>query len=137
LADRFAEACAEWCHRKVRKEIWTYASEESLSNEDLIREKYQGIRPAPGYPACPEHSEKATLFKLLDAEKNIGLSLTENFAMYPASSVSGYYFSHPGSQYFVVGRVSRDQVTDYAKRKNVTQAQAERFLAANLDYDPD
>jgi 5-methyltetrahydrofolate--homocysteine methyltransferase len=137
LADRFAEACAEWCHQKVRKEIWAYASDESLSSEDLILEKYQGIRPAPGYPACPEHSEKLTLFKLLDAEKNIGLSLTENFAMYPASSVSGYYFSHPACQYFVVGRLSREQVTDYAKRKAVSIQQAERYLAANLDYDPD
>ncbi len=137
LADRFAEACAEWCHRKVRKEVWGYASDENLSNEDLIREQYRGIRPAPGYPACPEHSEKTKLFELLDAEKNIGLMLTENYAMYPASSVSGYYFSHPGSQYFVVGRLSRDQVADYAKRKGVTLIQAERWLASNLDYDPD
>jgi 5-methyltetrahydrofolate--homocysteine methyltransferase len=137
LADRFAEACAEWCHRKVRTEIWAYASDESLSSEDLILEKYQGIRPAPGYPACPEHSEKLTLFKLLDAEKNIGLSLTENFAMYPASSVSGYYFSHQRSQYFVVGRLSREQVLDYAKRKSVSIQLAERWLASNLDYDPD
>ena len=137
LADRFAEACAEWCHRAVRKDIWAYVSEENLSNVDLIREQYQGIRPAPGYPACPEHSEKAMLFKLLDAEKNIGLSLTENYAMYPASSVSGYFFSHPGSQYFVVGRLSREQVADYGKRKKVSLAQAERWLAANLDYDPD
>ncbi|MGH8106151.1 MAG: vitamin B12 dependent-methionine synthase activation domain-containing protein, partial [Arenimonas sp.] len=125
------------CHRKVRKEIWGYASEENLSNEDLIREQYRGIRPAPGYPACPEHSEKSRLFELLDAEKNIGLVLTENYAMYPASAVSGYYFSHPGSQYFVVGRLSREQVADYAKRKSVSLMQAERWLAANLDYDPD
>ncbi|HPO24168.1 MAG TPA: vitamin B12 dependent-methionine synthase activation domain-containing protein, partial [Arenimonas sp.] len=137
LADRFAEACAEWCHRKVRKEIWGYAHDENLSNEDLIREQYRGIRPAPGYPACPEHSEKTKLFELLQAEKNIGLSLTESYAMYPASSVSGYYFSHPGSQYFVVGRLSREQVADYGKRKGVSLAQAERWLAANLDYDPD
>jgi 5-methyltetrahydrofolate--homocysteine methyltransferase len=137
LADRFAEACAEWCHREVRKTLWAYASDENIDNEDLIREHYRGIRPAPGYPACPEHSEKSTLFKLLDAEKNIGLSLTENYAMYPASSVSGYYFSHPGSQYFVVGRLSREQVFDYAKRKSVSIQQAERWLAANLDYDPD
>jgi 5-methyltetrahydrofolate--homocysteine methyltransferase len=137
LADRFAEACAEWCHRAVRKRIWAYASNETLSNEDLIREQYQGIRPAPGYPACPEHSEKSMLFKLLDAEKNIGLSLTENYAMYPASSVSGYYFPHPGAQYFVVGRLSREQVLDYSKRKGVSLVQAERWLAANLDYDPD
>jgi len=137
LADRFAEASAEWCHRKMRKEIWGYAADENLGNEDLIREQYRGIRPAPGYPACPEHSEKAKLFELLDAEKNIGLALTENYAMYPASSVSGYYFSHPGSQYFVVGRLSREQVVDYGKRKGVSLAQAERWLAANLDYDPD
>ena len=121
----------------MRKDIWAYVSEENLSNEDLIREHYQGIRPAPGYPACPEHSEKTMLFKLLDAERNIGLTLTENYAMYPASSVSGYYFSHPGSQYFVVGRLSREQVLDYSKRKSVSLQQAERWLAANLDYDPD
>ena len=137
LADRFAEACAEWSHREVRRETWGYAKDENLGTEELIREQYQGIRPAPGYPACPEHSEKLKLFELLDAEKNIGLSLTENYAMYPASSVSGYYFSHPGSQYFVVGRLSREQVADYGKRKGVSLAQAERWLAANLDYDPD
>jgi 5-methyltetrahydrofolate--homocysteine methyltransferase len=137
LADRLAEACAEWLHRKLRTEIWSYAAGEALEVEDLIREQYRGIRPAPGYPACPDHSEKAMLFQLLDAEKRIGLRLTESFAMYPASSVSGYYFSHPKSQYFVVGRLSREQVADYAQRKGVPQAQAERWLAANLDYDPD
>jgi 5-methyltetrahydrofolate--homocysteine methyltransferase len=137
LADRFAEACAEWLHREVRTRLWAYAPEEALDNESLIRERYRGIRPAPGYPACPDHSEKATLFRLLDAEKAIGLRLTENFAMYPASAVSGLYFSHPGSQYFVVGRLSREQVADYAKRKGITSAQAERWLSANLDYDPE
>jgi 5-methyltetrahydrofolate--homocysteine methyltransferase len=103
----------------------------------LIREDYRGIRPAPGYPACPEHSEKRTIFELLQAERRIGLSLTENFAMYPASAVSGLYFSHPDSQYFVVGRLSREQVADYAKRKGIPLEQAERWLAPNLDYDPE
>ncbi|WP_414636550.1 methionine synthase [Arenimonas sp.] len=137
LADRFAEACAEWLHREVRERLWAYAPDEMLANEDLIAEKYRGIRPAPGYPACPEHSEKATIFALLDAGNAIGLQLTENFAMYPASAVSGLYFSHPQSQYFVVGRLSREQVVDYAKRKGVSLAQAERWLASNLDYDPE
>ncbi len=137
LADRFAEACAEWLHREVRTKLWAYVPDEALDNESLIRERYRGIRPAPGYPACPDHSEKATLFHLLDAENAIGLRLTENFAMYPASAVSGLYFSHPGSQYFVVGRLSREQVADYAKRKGITSAQAERWLSANLDYDPE
>jgi len=137
LADRLAEAFAERLHQKVRTELWGYAPDEALDNEALIREKYRGIRPAPGYPACPEHSEKATIFRLLDAEKHTGLSLTESFAMYPAAAVSGLYFSHPGSQYFVVGRLSREQVADYARRKGATLAQAERWLAPNLDYDPD
>jgi 5-methyltetrahydrofolate--homocysteine methyltransferase len=137
LADRLAEGCAEWLHRKMRTEVWGYAPEESLGVEALVREEYRGIRPAPGYPACPDHSEKATLFRLLDAENAIGLMLTESFAMYPASSVSGYYFSHPKSQYFVVGRLSREQVADYAQRKGVPTAQAERWLASNLDYDPE
>ncbi|GAB3351606.1 methionine synthase [Lysobacter tyrosinilyticus] len=137
LADRFAEAFAEHLHQRVRKDFWGYASEETLDNDALIDEEYRGIRPAPGYPACPEHSEKATLFRLLDAERNAGLKLTESFAMYPAAAVSGYYFSHPQSQYFVVGRVSKEQVEDYAKRKGVSLAQAERWLASNLDYDPE
>jgi 5-methyltetrahydrofolate--homocysteine methyltransferase len=137
LADRLAEACAEWLHRKLRTQLWGYAADESLDVEGLVREQYRGIRPAPGYPACPDHSEKSTLFRLLDAENAIGLKLTESFAMYPASSVSGYYFSHPKSQYFVVGRLSREQLADYARRKAVSQAQAERWLAANLDYDPE
>ena len=137
LADRLAEALAERLHAQVRRETWGYATDETLDNAALIDEKYVGIRPAPGYPACPEHSEKATLFALLDAEKNAGVKLTESFAMYPASAVSGYYFSHPRSQYFVVGRLSREQVADYAKRKGVSLAQAERWLASNLDYDPE
>ena len=137
LADRLAEAAAEWLHRKLRVELWAYAPEEALSVEDLVAEKYQGIRPAPGYPACPEHSEKATLFTLLEAEQRVGLKLTENFAMYPASAVCGLYFTHPRSQYFVVGRLGREQVADYARRKGVPLQQAERWLAANLDYDPD
>ncbi|HEY5782993.1 MAG TPA: methionine synthase [Lysobacter sp.] len=137
LADRFAEALAERLHQRVRKEFWGYAGGETLDNDALIHESYSGIRPAPGYPACPEHSEKATLFRLLDAENNAGLRLTESFAMYPAAAVSGYYFSHPDSQYFVVGRVSKEQVEDYARRKGVSLAQAERWLASNLDYDPE
>ena len=137
LADRLAEALAERLHHRVRTEFWGYAADEALDNEALIDEQYRGIRPAPGYPACPEHSEKRTLFELLDAENNAGMILTEGFAMLPAAAVSGYYFSHPQSQYFVVGRVSKEQVADYAKRKGVDRAQAERWLASNLDYDPE
>ena len=137
LADRLAETLAERIHQRVRIEFWGYAADESLDAQALIDETYRGIRPAPGYPACPEHSEKATIFRLLDPEKNAGMQLTENFAMTPASAVSGYYFSHPGSQYFVVGRVSKEQAEDYAKRKGVSLAQAERWLASNLDYDPE
>lgn len=137
LADRFAEALAERLHQRVRKEFWGYDADEALDNDALIHESYRGIRPAPGYPACPEHSEKATLFRMLDAPGNAGLQLTESFAMYPAAAVSGYYFSHPGSQYFVVGRVSKEQVEDYARRKGVSLAQGERWLASNLDYDPE
>lgn len=137
LADRLAEALAERLHQRVRKEFWGYHSDEALDNEALIAEKYRGIRPAPGYPACPEHSEKATLFRLLDAGSNAGMSLTESFAMLPTAAVSGYYFSHPQSQYFVVGRVSKQQAEDYARRKGVPLAQVERWLASNLDYDPE
>jgi len=137
LADRLAEAFAERLHQRVRKEFWGYASDESLGNEDLIGEKYRGIRPAPGYPACPEHSEKATLFELLDATRNTSIELTESFAMYPTAAVSGWYFSHPDSQYFVLGRISKEQVEDYAKRKGWSLAEAERWLAPNLDYDPE
>ena len=137
LADRLAEALAEWLHARVRRDHWGYAGDEALDNAALIEEAYRGIRPAPGYPACPEHSEKATLFAMLDATGNTGLELTESFAMYPAAAVSGYYFSHPRSQYFVVGRVSKEQVADYARRKGVSLEQAERWLASNLDYDPE
>ncbi|WP_159015742.1 methionine synthase [Cognatiluteimonas profundi] len=137
LADRLAETLAERIHQRVRKDIWGYAPDESLDADAVIAEAYRGIRPAPGYPACPEHSEKATLFRLLDAGRNAGMELTENFAMLPAAAVSGYYFSHPKSQYFVVGRVSREQATDYAQRKGISLAQAERLLASNLDYDPE
>ncbi|WP_369944268.1 methionine synthase [Xanthomonas medicagonis] len=137
LADRLAEALAERLHQRVRTEFWGYAQDEALSNEALIAEQYRGIRPAPGYPACPEHSEKQTLFALLDAGRNAGMTLTESFAMLPTAAVSGYYFSHPRSQYFVVGRLGKDQVADYARRKGVPVQQAERWLASNLDYDPE
>ncbi len=137
LADRLAEAFAERLHERVRKEFWGYARDEALGNEDLVAEKYRGVRPAPGYPACPDHTEKSTLFSLLDATKNTGIELTESFAMYPASAVSGWYFSHPESQYFVVGRITKQQVEDYARRKAWSLAEAERWLAPNLDYDPE
>ncbi len=133
LADRLAEALAEALHAKVRRELWAYAPDEALSSEALIKEKYRGIRPAPGYPACPDHSEKEKLFKLLDAPGNIGLELTESFAMHPAASVSGYYIGHPESKYFVVGKLGKDQVKDYARRKNISLDQAEKFLRPNLD----
>jgi 5-methyltetrahydrofolate--homocysteine methyltransferase len=136
LADRLAEAFAECMHWRVRRELWAYASDEALSNADLIAEKYRGIRPAPGYPAQPDHTEKATLFDLLDAERAIGVKLTESFAMWPGASVSGLYFSHPQSHYFGVGKIERDQVEDYAKRKGWTVAEAERWLAPVLNYDP-
>ena len=134
LADRLAEAFAERMHERVRRELWGYAPEEGLTNEELVREKYQGIRPAPGYPACPDHTEKRTLFDLLSAEENTGVTLTESYAMWPAASVSGYYFSHPGSHYFGVGRIGRDQVEDYARRKGIARAEAERWLSPNLAY---
>jgi 5-methyltetrahydrofolate--homocysteine methyltransferase len=135
LADRLAEAFAELLHERVRKEFWGYASEETLSNEDLISEKYDGIRPAPGYPACPDHTEKKRLFELLDAEKQIGIQLTESYAMYPASAVSGFYFSHPESTYFGLGKIAKDQVTDYAKRKGMSLDDVERWLSPVLNYD--
>jgi len=134
LADRLAEAFAELMHHKVREEYWAYAPNEHLTVEEIIREKYQGIRPAPGYPACPEHSEKRVLFDLLKAEEKPGITLTENFAMYPAASVSGYYFAHPQAQYFNLGRISLDQVEDYAKRKSLTIEEVERLLNVNLGY---
>ena len=136
LADRLAEAFAEHLHQRVRREFWAYAPDEALSNDELIQEKYRGIRPAPGYPAQPEHSEKATLFKLLDAEAKIGVKLTESFAMWPGSSVSGFYYSHPESRYFGVGKIERDQVQDYARRKGWDIATAERWLGPLLNYDP-
>ena len=137
LADRLAEAFAEYLHAKVRRELWAYASDESLANEALIREQYQGIRPAPGYPACPDHSTKRVLFDLLDAPERCGMQLTESLAMTPAASVSGLYFSHPRSQYFVLGRISEEQVEDYAKRRGISRPEAERWLATVLDYDPE
>jgi 5-methyltetrahydrofolate--homocysteine methyltransferase len=136
LADRLAEAFAERMHARVRREFWAYAPEEALSHEELILEKYQGIRPAPGYPAQPDHTEKATLFRLLDAENNAGVKLTESFAMWPGSSVSGLYFANPESYYFGVGKIERDQVEDYAARKGMTVAEVERWLAPILNYIP-
>jgi 5-methyltetrahydrofolate--homocysteine methyltransferase len=134
LGDRIAEALAEMMHKKAR-ENWGYGKEEKLSPADLIKEKYRGIRPAPGYPACPDHTEKAELWRLLDAEKNIGVELTENYAIYPPSSVAGLYFSHPDSKYFHVGQINRDQVEDYAKRKGISVEEAEKWLRPNLGYD--
>jgi 5-methyltetrahydrofolate--homocysteine methyltransferase len=136
LADRLAEALAERLHQRVRKEFWGYAPEERLTNEELISEKYRGIRPAPGYPAQPDHTEKATIFRLLDAEASAGVKLTESFAMWPGASVCGLYFSHPESAYFGVGRIGRDQVEDYAERKGWSMAEAERWLSPILAYDP-
>jgi 5-methyltetrahydrofolate--homocysteine methyltransferase len=135
LADRLAEAFAERLHERVRREFWGYVPDEALSNEDLVRERYQGIRPAPGYPACPDHTEKATLFRLLEAEARAGIRLTEGYAMLPASSVSGFYFAHPESHYFGVGRIGKDQVEDYARRQGINLEAAERALAPNLAYD--
>ena len=136
LADRLAEAFAERLHERVRTELWGYAPDEALANEALVREEYQGIRPAPGYPACPDHTEKRTIFRLLDAERLAGIRLTESGAMLPAASVSGWYFAHPDAAYFGVGRVGRDQVEDYARRKGWSLAEAERWLAPNLGYEP-
>ncbi|WP_425577439.1 methionine synthase [Nocardioides endophyticus] len=137
LADRLAEAFAERLHQRVRTEFWGHVTDEQLSNEDLIAERYAGIRPAPGYPACPEHTEKQTLWELLDVEASAGIQLTESMAMWPGAAVSGWYFSHPDSQYFVVGRLARDQIADYAERKGWTVEEAERWLSPNLGYDPD
>ncbi len=134
LADRLAEAFAELMHKKVRKEIWGYAKEEDLKNEDLIKEEYAGIRPAPGYPAQPDHTEKTTLFKLLEVEKNTGITLTESLAMLPTAAVSGLYFAHPQSHYFGIGKIKKDQVEDYAKRKQANLEEMERWLGANLAY---
>ncbi|MEI7013964.1 methionine synthase [Leptospira licerasiae] len=136
LGDRFAEAFAEYMHLKIRKEIWGYAADENLSTEELIRERYQGIRPAAGYPASPDHTEKRTLFDLLEVEKNTGITLTEHFAMMPASSVSGLYFAHPAAKYFAVAKINKDQIQDYAKRKGMTVSDVEKWLSPNLAYDP-
>ncbi|MEP7245680.1 MAG: methionine synthase [Gammaproteobacteria bacterium] len=136
LADRLAEACAEHFHERVRRELWGYASREALTNEQLIREEYNGIRPAPGYPACPDHTEKGKLWELLDAERNAGIRLTESFAMYPTAAVSGWYFAHPEARYFGVGKIDRDQVEDYARRKGMTIEMTEKWLSPNLGYEP-
>jgi 5-methyltetrahydrofolate--homocysteine methyltransferase len=137
LADRLAEALAERMHERVRREFWGYAADEHLDSTGLIDEKYQGIRPAPGYPACPDHTEKDALWKLLDAERNAGIRLTETFAMFPTAAVSGFYFSHPRAHYFGVGKIDRDQVASYAQRKGMELGEAERWLAPILGYDPD
>jgi 5-methyltetrahydrofolate--homocysteine methyltransferase len=135
LADRLAEAFAEYLHKRVREQ-WRYGKREELTNDDLIRERYRGIRPAPGYPACPDHTEKRTLFDLLEAERHAAIRLTESFAMLPAAAVSGWYFAHPDAKYFAVGRIGKDQVEDYAGRKGMDIATVERWLAPNLNYEP-
>jgi len=135
LADRLAEAFAEYLHKRVRCE-WGYGCNEGLSNEDLIQEKYRGIRPAAGYPACPDHTEKGPLWRLLDVENSTGMRITESFAMWPGSSVSGLYFAHPQSRYFNLGKIDRDQVSDYAERKAMSVAEVERWLGQNLNYEP-
>ena len=135
LADRFAEACAEHFHERVRRELWGYSARETLTNEDLIHERYCGIRPAPGYPACPDHTEKAKLWELLDAQRNAGIRLTESFAMHPTAAVSGWYLAHPDAHYFALGKIARDQVEDYAHRRGVSVQETERWLAPNLGYE--
>jgi 5-methyltetrahydrofolate--homocysteine methyltransferase len=135
LADRLAEAFAEYLHYEARRN-WGYGHDEGLTNEDLIEEKYRGIRPAPGYPAQPDHTEKRTIFNLLDAERNTGIRLTESYAMHPAASVSGLYFAHPAARYFAVDRITQDQVKDYASRKGMSMSEVERWLSPNLGYDP-
>jgi 5-methyltetrahydrofolate--homocysteine methyltransferase len=135
LADRLAEALAERMHERVRREFWGYAPEERFTNDQLIREDYRGIRPAPGYAACPDHTEKGTLWHLLDAEKGAGIRLTENYAMYPTAAVSGWYFAHPEARYFQVGKIDADQVADYARRKGMSLQEAERWLAPILGYE--
>ena len=134
LADRLAEAFAERMHQRVRKEFWAYAADETLTNAQLIEEQYRGIRPAPGYPACPDHTEKRALWELIAPDKHAGISITESYAMLPASSVSGWYFSHPQAQYFGTGKIQRDQVEDYAERKNLEIQEVERWLAPVLGY---
>ncbi len=136
LADRLAEAAAEHFHERVRRELWGYSADEALTNEQLVREEYRGIRPAPGYPACPDHTEKAKLWKLLDVERNAGIRLTDSYAMYPTATVSGWYIAHPRAHYFALGKIDRDQLEDYARRKGWTLAEAQRWLAPNLGYEP-
>jgi 5-methyltetrahydrofolate--homocysteine methyltransferase len=135
IADRLAEACTEWLHQRVRTEFWAYAADEVLTNDELVSEQYQGIRPAPGYPAQPDHTEKLTLWSLLDAQAKTGISLTESFAMNPAASVCGLYFAHPDADYFNLGSIGRDQVEDYARRKNVDVDEMERWLGPALSHD--
>ncbi|MCB1719068.1 MAG: methionine synthase, partial [Candidatus Competibacteraceae bacterium] len=137
LADRLAEALAERMHERVRKEFWAYMPDENFTNEDLINERYQGIRPAPGYPACPDHTEKTTLWRLLDANNTAGITLTESLAMVPTAAVSGWYFAHPEARYFGIGKINRDQLENYAQRKGFSVADAERWLGPSLGYDPD
>ena len=134
LADRLAEAYAEYLHKNVRTKYWGYSPEEKFNNDDLIKEKYTGIRPAPGYPACPDHLEKKTIWNILNVEKNIGVSLTESLAMWPAASVSGYYFANPSAKYFGLGKISKDQVKDYANRKKITLESAIKWLKPNLNF---
>ena len=129
-----AEAFAELLHQEIRINIWGYKTKENLNNKDLINEKYQGIRPAPGYPACPDHTEKKSLWSLIDVEKNTGIKLTENFAMTPTAYVSGWYISHPDSHYFSIGKINEDQVKDYADRKGWNKTEAEKWLSPNLSY---
>jgi 5-methyltetrahydrofolate--homocysteine methyltransferase len=136
LADRLAEAAAEWLHERVRRELWAYAPAESLDNDALIAESYRGIRPAPGYPAQPDHTEKRTIFRLLDAPRHAGIRLTESMAMIPGASVSGLYFAHPEARYFGLGRIGRDQLADYARRKGWSLAEAEKWLALNVVDEP-
>ena len=135
LADRLAEAGAEHFHERVRRELWGYAAQEALTNQQLVHEEYRGIRPAPGYPACPDHREKAKLWRLLDAERNAGIRLTESYAMYPTAAVSGWYLAHPDAHYFAVGKIDRDQVQDYARRNDVALEEMEKWLSPNLGYE--
>ncbi|MDX1606152.1 MAG: vitamin B12 dependent-methionine synthase activation domain-containing protein, partial [Candidatus Competibacterales bacterium] len=137
LADRLAEAFTERLHQRVRTEFWGYQPDESLGNAELIAEQYTGIRPAPGYPACPDHTEKDLLWDLLDVERNAGIQLTESRAMLPTAAVSGWYFAHPQSRYFGIGRIYRDQVEDYARRKGMSLRECERWLGPNLGYEPE
>ncbi len=136
LADRLAEAAAEHFHERVRRELWGYAVDETFTNEQLVREEYRGIRPAPGYPACPDHTEKAKLWQLLDVERNAGMHLTESFAMTPTAAVSGWYLAHPRARYFAVGKIDREQVADYARRKGMSFDETQRWLGPILGYEP-